>query len=91
MPAQESRGLDNQERLFPTANGPCKDEQEYAIRFATSWTFDLTTKDDQLLTEQRIFGDEFCPGASEIGEHPGEKGSTPGARPAQYTLLDPTE
>jgi hypothetical protein len=51
----------------------------------------LTTKHDQLLTQQRIFGQEFSLGASEIGERPGQKGSAPGARPVQYTVLDPTE
>jgi hypothetical protein len=54
-------------------------------------TLHLTAQPDQLLTEQRVFGDEFCPGAGQIGERPCQKGSTPGARPAHYTLLDPTE
>jgi hypothetical protein len=55
------------------------------------WTLHLTAKHDQLLTQQGVFGDELGLGASEVGERPGQKGSTPRAHPAQYIVLDPTE
>jgi hypothetical protein len=91
MPAEEGIGLNNVERLFPTADCSCKQDQEQPIGPGTRWALDLTTEDDQLLAKQRIFRDEVGLGASEIGERPCQKGSAPGARPAQYTLLDPTE
>ena len=68
MPAEKGLGLNNEERLFPTADSSCKDEQKYAIGTGAGCTLHLTTKHDQLLTEQRIFGDRFSLGASEDGE-----------------------
>jgi hypothetical protein len=91
MPAEEGVGLHHGERRFPVPGGPCEHDEKQPIGPGTWWALHRTAKEDQLLSQQGVFGDEFCPGASEIGERPGQKGSAPGARPAQYTLLDPTE
>jgi hypothetical protein len=63
MPAEEVIGLTNVERLFPTANRPCKQDHEQPTRLRTGWSFDLTAEDDELLAEHRIFGDELRLGA----------------------------
>jgi hypothetical protein len=81
MPAEEGLGLDNEKRLFPTADGPCEQDQKYPIRFATSWTFDLTTKDDQLLAKQCIFGEKFSSGSGKIGECSAQEGVVHWSRP----------
>ena len=74
MPAQQRIGLDDEERLFPTGDSPSEHHQEHPIRLRTGWSFDLTTKNDQLLTEQRILGQEFRPAASEVGERSAQEG-----------------
>ena len=68
MPAEEGLGLNNEERLFPTADSPREDDQEHAIGLGTGWTLHLAAEDDQLLTKQRIFGKELRPGAGKIRE-----------------------
>jgi hypothetical protein len=87
MPAEEGLGLDNQEHLFPTADGPCEQDQKYPIRVTTSWTFDLTTKHDQLPTKQRIFGDEVSPGAGKISERCAEQWATRWPCPLEQALM----
>ena len=66
MPAEEGLGLDNQERLFPVLGGPREQDQEKSIGPGTCWALDLTMEDDQLLTKQRIFGDECSPAPGQI-------------------------
>ena len=68
MPTQQGIRLNNQEHLFPTASSPCEEEQENPIRLGTGGAFDLKVENDELLTKQHVFGNEFCPGASQITE-----------------------
>ena len=91
MPAEESVGLRNQERLLPMADSPCKHHQKDPIRPGIRWALDLAAEDDQLLTEERVFGDEFSLGAVQIIQCSHEEGAACWPRPPQYTLLDPTE
>ena len=73
MPAEEGLGPHNVEHLFPVTGGPCEYDEKQAIGPGTWWTLHLTAKDDQLLSQQRILGDEFSPGAGQIGERPCQK------------------
>src|SRR5215469_3971179 len=59
MPAEEGVGLNNEERLFPTAGSPCEQHQEHTIGPGTRWALHPTSKDDQRLSEQSVFGNEF--------------------------------
>jgi hypothetical protein len=91
MPAEETSRLNNDEYLLPTANSACEQYQEESIGPGTRWAFHLSTEDDQLLAQQRIFCDEFGLGASKIGESSCQEGSALWPCPVQYTVLDPNE
>jgi hypothetical protein len=43
-------------------------DQDHAIILGTCWALHLTAEDDQLLTKERIFGNEFRLGTGEIGK-----------------------
>ena len=81
MPAEEGIGLHNQQRLFPVPGGPREDDQEQPIGPGTRCALHLTAEDDQLLTEQRVLGDEFSPGASQIVQCSHEEGAARWPRP----------
>jgi len=59
MPAEEGFGMHKEKSLFPPAHGPCEQYQEHSLGLDTRWALRLTAEDDQLLTEQRVFGNEF--------------------------------
>ena len=63
MPAEEGIGLHNEKRLFPVPDGSREYDQKQPIGPGTCWALHLTAEDDQLLAQQRVFGNEFCPGA----------------------------
>lgn len=90
MPAEMGIGLNNEQCLCPTAGSSCEQYQEQPIDPGTRWTLDLTVEDDQLLTEQRVLGDEACPGAGQIVQSAHEEGVTRWPRPLHYILLDAT-
>jgi hypothetical protein len=91
MPGEEGLGLHNEERLCPVPDGSRKQQQEESIGLATRWALDLTTEDDQLLTEQRVLGDEFSPGAGQIVQCSYQVRAVRWFRPPRYMLLDSAE
>ena len=50
MPAKNSPRLDNEEGLFPGPNHPGKKHQEKPVHLPVDRSFDLSTKDHQLLS-----------------------------------------
>ena len=66
MPAEEGIGPNNKERLFPVPDGSREHDQEQPIGPRTRWTLHLAVEDNQLLSSQGVFGDEFSPGAGQI-------------------------
>ncbi|MGO8951058.1 MAG: hypothetical protein ACLQUY_26070 [Ktedonobacterales bacterium] len=68
MPAEKGIRLNNEERLLPTADSSCEQDQEHAIALGTRWALDLTMEHDELLTEQGVFSDEIRLGAGQIGK-----------------------
>jgi hypothetical protein len=50
MPAKQRLWLDKEERLFPGSDYPGQKHQEKPIPFPVDRSFDLATKDDQLLS-----------------------------------------
>ncbi len=68
MPAQQSVGLHNEERLLPSACGPCEHDQEHPIGLSTSWTLHLSAENDELLSQECVFSQKFSPGAYNISE-----------------------
>jgi hypothetical protein len=73
---------------FSTCSCSCKHEQEQAIRF---WALDLTAEDDELLTEQGVFGDELRLGTGQIREGPHQQRATEWPRPLEQVLMEPTK
>ncbi len=51
---------------FQLLTARASNDQEHSIGLGTGWTLHLTAEDDQLLTKQGIFGDEFRLGAGKI-------------------------
>jgi hypothetical protein len=49
VPAKKRFRLNKEERLFPAPNYPDQQHQEQPIRLSANGSFDLSTKDDQLL------------------------------------------
>jgi hypothetical protein len=72
MPAEEGVRLDDYERLYPVRNSASEEEQPEAIAAIDTRTRDLALKNEELVTKQCIFGEEFRAAEWEIGEHPGE-------------------
>ena len=50
MPAKKRFRLDKEERLFPGSDHSAQKHQEKPIPFPVGRSFDLATKDDQLLS-----------------------------------------
>jgi hypothetical protein len=55
MPTQESIRLKNVKRLIPEFGAPCQQDKPDAVAICELRSFDLTTKDDQLLAKKSIF------------------------------------
>ncbi len=51
--------LDDQERLPPGSRRSCQKHEETSISLGAHRLFALSTKDDELLAYERIFGDKF--------------------------------
>jgi hypothetical protein len=58
MPAQQRFGFWDQESFFPVLDATGQENEPTAIRLCEMWRFDLALEDDELLTEQGVFGDE---------------------------------
>jgi len=59
MPAQKCLRMNNEEGLFPGPNYPGQQHQEKPIGLPAGRSFDVPMRDDELLTQQRVFGKQF--------------------------------
>src|SRR5262249_2509107 len=91
MPAEEGVGPHNVERLCPVPDGSREHDQEQPIGPGTRWALHLTAEDHELLTEQRVLGDEFSSGAGHIVQCTHESRAARWFRPPRYMLLNPAE
>ncbi|MGZ3628931.1 MAG: hypothetical protein ACXVDN_14860 [Ktedonobacteraceae bacterium] len=74
MPAQKRLRLDDKERLFPGPNHSGENYQEHSICFPVHWSFDLSTQDDQLVSQQRIFRQQLGFASGQISKRAGHQG-----------------
>ena len=88
MPAQKRLGLNDKERLFPGPNHSGEKYQEYSVCIPVNWSFHLSTQDDQLLPQQRVFGQQLSFISSQIGERPKHKESRRWFDPSRNTFLE---
>ncbi len=68
MPTQERLWLDDEKCLLPGSYHPGQKHEEDAVRLGTSRPFYLSSQDDQLLTQQGIFCDEFGFASGKVGQ-----------------------
>ena len=70
MPPQERLGLNDDERLFPGPHHACQQDQEHPVFPGTSRPFHLSTENDHLLTEERIFCHQLGLASGKVGQRP---------------------
>ncbi len=87
-PAQQRLGLDNEQRLLPSANDPGQKHQEHAVRLGTGSPFHLSTQDDQLLTEECVFCHEFGFASGKVGQRPQQERSGVRFGPNDETVVE---
>jgi hypothetical protein len=63
---QKRLRLDEKERLFPGSNHSGEKHQEGSVCFPVNRSFDLSTQDDQLLSQQRVFRQQFGSASGQI-------------------------
>ena len=59
MPAQQGLWLDDEQGLVPGSNRLCQENEEDAIRFRACWPLHLPFENDELLSQEGIFRDQF--------------------------------
>jgi hypothetical protein len=70
VPTQEGLGLHEQESLAPSVGHPGSENGKLALVHGELWARGRARCDDQLLTQQEIFGQELRAGARGISEQP---------------------
>jgi hypothetical protein len=88
MPAEERLRLDDEERLFPGPNHSSEKYQKHSICYPVHWSFDLSTQDNQLVSQQRVFRQQFGFASCQISKRSGYKGSRQGFDPTPNTYLE---
>jgi len=68
MPPEKCVWLHDQEGLLPGTNEPGQQDQEQAIGPGERWPFHLPLEDDQLLSQEGIFGHELGFASAKVGE-----------------------
>jgi hypothetical protein len=87
MPTKQCLRLDNEERLFPGPRHPSQEHQEQPIRLSVHRAFDLSTQDEELVAQQRVFREQFGFASGQIGERTEYKGGRRWLHPPQNTFL----
>lgn len=77
-----------QERLPPEPRRSCQKHQQASIPLGAHWSFALSTKHEELLTEERIFGDKFRFPPGKIRQRPEQRGSVQWSCPTQEAMLE---
>ena len=67
MPAEESVGFEDEQGILPVLDATREEDEPEAIGLRKGRLFYLAVQDDELLAEQRIFGDELGFTACEVG------------------------
>jgi hypothetical protein len=87
-PSQKRLWLDKEECLFPGSDHPSQKHQQKPISFLVDRSFDVATQDDQLLPQQRVFGQQFGFSSGHIGECSEQKRGRSWFYPTRKTFLD---
>ena len=68
MPAQERLGLDEMQGTFPKRGDPRQEDQIEPITDRQLRPLYLPSQDDQLLSQERVFGDQVRLAPSNVGQ-----------------------
>ncbi|MEA3335862.1 MAG: hypothetical protein U9R25_08110 [Chloroflexota bacterium] len=74
MPTQNRIGLDNEQSVLPERSGAKEQEEFDAIEVIELRMLALALEDDELLTQEGVFGDEIGFAASQVGGSTTHKG-----------------
>ena len=80
--------LDDIVRLFPGPNHSGENYHEHSICFLVHWSFDLSMQDDPLVSQQRIFRQQFGFASGQISKHAGHQGGRQWFDPMPNTFLE---
>jgi hypothetical protein len=88
MPVQEHFRLDKEQSLLPRTDSPGEKYQEQSICLSADGSFDVSTQDDQLLAQERIFRQEFGFASDQINECCERKGGRGWFEPTQNPFVE---
>jgi hypothetical protein len=80
--------LDKEERLSPSPNHSGQEHQKKPVCFPADGTFNLSTQDDQLLPQQRVFRQQFGFASGQVDECSERKRCRRWFEPTQSTFLE---
>jgi hypothetical protein len=86
--SQKRLRLNDKERLFPGPNHSSEKDQEHSICFPAHWSFDLSSQDDQLVSQQCVFRQQFDFASGQIYNRAGHKGGRGWFDPTPHTFLE---
>jgi hypothetical protein len=80
--------LDKEKSLFPGPNHSGKEHEKKPVRLPVNRLFDLPTKDDQVLSHQCVFREQFGFASGQIGEGAEYEGVRWWLHPPQSACLE---
>jgi len=80
--------LDKKESLFPGPNHSGQEHQEESVSLPIARPFDLSTENDQLVSQQRVFRQQFSLASGQIGKRAQHQGGHRRFDPTQNTFLE---
>jgi hypothetical protein len=87
-PREISLWLYDKERLFPVPNHSREKYEEHSICFLVYRSFDLSTQDDQLVSQQCVFCQQFGFTSGQVGDSPKHEESRWWFDPSRNTFLE---
>jgi len=84
VPAQERLWLHDEDRLPPSPDAARQDHQERPVDGAAAGALDAAAEDEELLAQQRVFGDQLRSTAAQIRQQPGGLGRPGRLRGGQH-------
>ncbi len=88
MPAQQRLRLDKVKGLFPGSNHPGEEHQKKPVPLSIHRAFDLSMQDEQLMSQQRVFRQQFGFASGQISKRSEHKGGRQWFDPRQTTFLE---
>ncbi len=95
MPAQQGLWLDKEEGLSPGPNRPGQQHKKKPVCLPVDGAFYLSTQNDQLVSQERVFRQQFGFASGQIDERAEHKRGRRWFHPVQSTftehIKDPTD